>query len=136
MFRRAKKCPVINTITSSISYSPLCWMHNDGSGFLHVLVDDNKATAAIQLGHLDDVVAAVGPVDVTWGGEVYLFIYLLKAYTSPVNRTGLPQGFSLNLILHRSLIYNTKQAHFYKRTTYKHNPKVSPFGIALTNNGK
>ena len=30
----------------------------------------------------------------------WAFIYLLKAY-SPVNRSGSPQGFSLNQILHK-----------------------------------
>ena len=40
---------------------------------------------------------------------------LLKAY-SPANRTGSPQGFCETRTLHK---------------IYKHNPKVSPFGIAL-----
>ena len=49
---------------------------------------------------------------------------------SPVDRTGSPQCFALNQILQK-LKYNTKHAHFDKRKTYQHNPKVSPFGIAL-----
>ena len=39
---------------------------------------------------------------------------------SPANRTGSPQGFY-------------KACTFYKHKTYKNNPKVSPFGIALIN---
>ena len=61
-------------------------------------------------------------------------IYWLKAYSS-VNRIGSPQGVSLNQIL---LKLNTKENMdiIYKRKTYKHNPKVSPFGIALVKKGK
>ena len=64
-----------------------------------------------------------------------LFIYLFKAY-SPINRTGPPQGFSLktNQILHKLNIYKT--CTFYKRKTYKHNPKVSPFDLALVKKKK
>ena len=29
----------------------------------------------------------------------------------------------------------TKHAHVHKHKTWKHNPKVSPFGIALVKNG-
>ena len=53
---------------------------------------------------------------------------MLMAY-SPVNRTGSPQGFSQGQISHK---LNT----IHKRKTYKHNFKVSPFGIALVENGK
>ena len=65
---------------------------------------------------------------------IYLFIYLLKAY-SAVNRTGSPQGFSqvLNLV---QVEYSTKHARYIKGKAYKHNPKVSPFGIALVKHGK
>ena len=57
--------------------------------------------------------------------------YLLKAY-SPVNRTESPQGFftSSNSI---QVEYNT---NMHKRKTYKQNPKVSPFGIALVKKKK
>ena len=58
--------------------------------------------------------------------EHYLFIYLLKSY-SPVNCTGSPQGFSQVHISNKT--YKTYILH--KRKTYKHNPKVSPFDIAL-----
>ena len=46
-----------------------------------------------------------------------LFVCLLKAY-SPANRTWSPQGFY-------------KTCTLYKHKTYRHNPKVSPVGIAL-----
>ena len=54
----------------------------------------------------------------------------LKAYItsySPANRTGSPQVLVL-------VIYKTCTLHKHK--PYKHNPKVSPFGIALINNGQ
>ena len=54
---------------------------------------------------------------------------LLKAY-SPVNRAGSPRGLSLNQILQK-LDIQYKTCTCYKHKTYKHNPKVSPFGIAL-----
>ena len=60
-----------------------------------------------------------------------LIIYLLKAH-SIINCTGSSSGLftSSNLT---QVEYNTKHAHYniYKRKTYKRNPKVSPFGIAL-----
>ena len=59
-----------------------------------------------------------------------VFIYLLKSY-SPVNRTGSTRGFSQVQISH--IKYNTKHAHYILKD--KHNPKVSPFGIALATNG-
>ena len=49
-------------------------------------------------------------------------VCLLKAY-SPANHTGSPQGFYKTCTLHR-------------HKTYTHNPKVSPFGIALIKDGK
>ena len=64
---------------------------------------------------------------------IYLFIDLLKAYR-PVNRTGSPQGFSQVQISHK---LNTIQDYtLLKRKTYKHNPKVSPFGISLVKKEK
>ena len=52
----------------------------------------------------------------------------MKVY-SPVNRSGSPQGFSLNKIWQKlKTIQNV--AHFDKRDTYKHNPKVCPLGSA------
>ena len=71
----------------------------------------------------------------------YNYYYLLMAY-SPVNRTGSLHGFSQVQILHKShnikkhLTYIYKTCTFYKRKTHKHNPKVSPFGIALVKTGK
>ena len=63
----------------------------------------------------------------------YYYYYLLKAF-NPINHTGSPQGFSLDLT---QVEYNTKYVHYiYKHKTYKHNPKVSPFSIALVENGK
>ena len=53
------------------------------------------------------------------------YYYLLEAF-SPVNRTGSPQGFS-NLT---QVELPGKHAH-YTNVKHKHNPKVSPFGIAL-----
>ena len=49
------------------------------------------------------------------------------------NRTGSPQGFSLVQTLHKLGLpgIQYKTCTLYKRKTYKHNPKVSPFGIAL-----
>ena len=62
--------------------------------------------------------------------------YLLKAY-SPVNRTGSPQGCPQVQISHKlNTIQNMHILIIYKRKTYTHNPKVSPFGIALVKNGK
>ena len=59
---------------------------------------------------------------------IYLFIDIVH----PVNRTGSPQGFSLNQILPSEVEYNTNIAHFTNvKHYYKHIPKVSPFGIAL-----
>ena len=46
-----------------------------------------------------------------------LFVSLLKAY-SPANRTVSPRGFYRTCTLH-------------KHKTYKHNPTVSPLGIAV-----
>ena len=66
-------------------------------------------------------------------GQNYYY-YLLKAY-SPVNRTGLPQDFSQVQNV-AQVQYNTKTCTLHKRTTHKHNPKGSPFGIALVKNGK
>ena len=60
-----------------------------------------------------------------------LFYYLLLAY-SPVNRSGSPQGFS-QVKFRTQVEYNTKHAHYIN---VKHNPKGSPFGIALVKNGK
>ena len=54
---------------------------------------------------------------------------------SLVNRTGSPQSglhAKSNII---QVEYNAKQAHFTK-VKHKHNPKVSPFGIALVKDGK
>ena len=48
-------------------------------------------------------------------------VCLLKVY-SPANRTGSPQGYYKTCTLH-------------KHKTYKHNPKVCPFGSALTVSG-
>ena len=60
-----------------------------------------------------------------------LFIYVLLAY-SAVNRSRSPQGFSQIQISHTNWIeYKTCTLH--TRKTYKHNPKGSPFGIALVN---
>ena len=55
----------------------------------------------------------------------YHYYYLLKAY-SPINRTGSPQGFSLDQLLHK---LNTIQnlAHFNEEDINI----VSPFSIAL-----
>ena len=62
-----------------------------------------------------------------------LFIYLF--IEDPVNRTGSPQGFFTNSNLTEYIQYKT--CTFFKRKTYKHNPKVSPFAIALVKkNGK
>ena len=44
-------------------------MYGDRTGLLHVIMDDNKTTAAIELGHLDDIMATVRPVDVAWQVE-------------------------------------------------------------------
>ena len=47
------------------------------------------------------------------------------------------QGFSLIQIVHKLdyLEYNTKHAHFTNVNINKHNPKASPFGTALVQNG-
>ena len=51
-----------------------------------------------------------------------------------VNRTASHQGTKSNLA---QIDYNTKHAHFTNvKHNYKHNPKVSPFGIALVKYGK
>ena len=56
---------------------------------------------------------------------------------SPINRTGSPQGFSQVQFSHRlNKIQCTKHAHYTNVKQIKHNPKVSPFGIALVKNGK
>ena len=73
--------------------------------------------------------------------EKSLFLDLLKAYTSysPVSPQGHPRAFQFHKFKsHTSRIQITIQnMHImYKRKTYKHNPKVSPFGIALVKNGK
>ena len=61
-------------------------------------------------------------------------IYLLKAY-SPVHRTGSPQGFSKVQVSQK--LNTIQNMHItFKRRTYKRNPKVIPFGIALVKNGK
>ena len=65
---------------------------------------------------------------------LYLFIYLfIEGVYSPVNRTGSPQGFSQVQISHKLIQYKTCTLH--ERKTYKHNPKVSRFAIALVKNG-
>ena len=73
----------------------------------------------------------------TRGGRRRRLIYLFTegvAYRL-VNRTGSPRGFSRVQSLHKSQnvknIYNACTYTLYKRKTYKHNPKVSPFGSAL-----
>ena len=66
---------------------------------------------------------------------IIIIYYLLKALHSPVNRTGSPQGFSLHQIF-TQVEYSTKHAHLTNCKTFKHNLKVSPFGIALIENGK
>ena len=64
------------------------------------------------------------------------YYYLLLAYTiAQSTHSGSPQGFSLIQISHTNLIqYKTCTSH--ERKTCKHNPKGSPFGIALVKNGK
>ena len=62
-----------------------------------------------------------------------LFIDLLKAY-SLVNRTGSPRGF--HTLKYRTSRIQYKTSTLHTRKTYKHNPKVSPFGIALVKNDK
>ena len=71
----------------------------------------------------------------------YYYDYLLNAYC-PVNCTRSPQGFhKLNLkqVTYKHLDYleymQSKICTLYKHKTYKHNPKVHPFGIALIKNG-
>ena len=54
---------------------------------------------------------------------------------SPVNRSGSPKGFSQVKISHTSQI-QYKTCTLLRRKTYKHNPKGSPFGIALVKNNK
>ena len=61
-----------------------------------------------------------------------LLLLFVEGLYSLVNRTGSPQGFSLNQILQK---LNTIQ-HMHSLQTYQHNPKVSLFGIALIKNGK
>ena len=59
---------------------------------------------------------------------IYLFIYCWRIARSP-------QGFSQVQISHTSWTqYKTCTLH--KRQTYKHNPQVSPFGIALVKKEK
>ena len=58
------------------------------------------------------------------GENNYLFI------ETPVNFSGSPQGFLQVRISHK--LNAIQNMHIiYKRKTYKHNRKVSPFGIAL-----
>ena len=50
-----------------------------------------------------------------------------------------PHRVTSGLFIRSNLIhveYNTKPAHFTNEKTYNHNPKVSPYGIALVTNGK
>ena len=56
------------------------------------------------------------------------FIYLLKSY-SLINRTGSPQGFSLNGILQK--LNTIQKMHILQTQNIKQNPKVSPLGVAL-----
>ena len=75
-------------------------------------------------------------LQVEYNTIIYLFIYWRLILLAQLTAQGhLDQGFSLDQI---SLKLNTKQnMHIiYKRKTYKHNAKVSPFGIALVKNGK
>ena len=56
----------------------------------------------------------------------------MKAY-SPVKRT-VTSGLSSVQISHKlNTIQNTNM--IFNRKTYKHNPKVTPFGIAVVKNG-
>ena len=61
--------------------------------------------------------------------ERLIYCWLIQSH-SPVNCSGSPQGFSQIQISHTSWIqYKTCTLH--KHNTNKHNPKGSPFGIAL-----
>ena len=57
-----------------------------------------------------------------------LFIYLLKAYR-PVDRSVTSGIFTKSNLT--QVEYNTERARFTNVKHKKHNPKVSPFGIAL-----
>ena len=64
-----------------------------------------------------------------------LFILLIYCWLIAQSTAQSPQGFSQVQISHTSWIqYKTCTLH--KRKTYKHNPKGSPFGIALVKNDK
>ena len=63
---------------------------------------------------------------------IYLCLYFLTAY-SPVNRTGSPQGLFTSTNLTQDE-HKAKHAHYnytHVKHIYQHNPKVTPFGIAL-----
>ena len=65
--------------------------------------------------------------------KIYWFIYW-RLMTHQPHRVTTELFTSLNLT---QVEYNTKIYTSYKRKTYKHNPKVSPFGnIALAKNDK
>ena len=69
-----------------------------------------------------------------------LFIYLLNLKSYKYDYPRQPHRVTSGLFTKSNLTqveHNTKHAHFTSlRKTYKHNPKVSPFGIALVKNGK
>ena len=47
-------------------YKPLLWGECDGPGFLVWSVDDNADRCRVESGDVDDIVAAVTPVEVSW----------------------------------------------------------------------
>ena len=66
-------------------------------------------------------------------------VIIIEGLYSPVNRTGSPQGFSLDEMVYKLNTIPHMHITIYTNIThYKHDWKVSPFGIALSllKNGK
>ena len=70
---------------------------------------------------LQNVYKSQNGLFVYWTEALYIYIIYIIIY-SPANRTVSPQDFYKTCTLH-------------KHKTYKHNPKLSPFGIALIKSG-